>query len=76
MGRNIDIAGQKFNRLTGVARVRKAVRGGSGHQMWQFLCDCGASVIRDKWNVIYGKTKSCGCARREYWKSLKGHGIK
>lgn len=57
-----DLAGQRFDRLVGVARV------GSdrfGKATWLFLCDCGTSVIRSGNQVVRGRTRSCGCLGEE-----------
>lgn len=59
--RVIDIANQKFNRLT-VLRVdgvhRKKVK-------WLCLCDCGKETIVDSYRIRNGLTKSCGCLNSE-----------
>lgn len=61
----VDITGQRFGRLVVLERL-PARRVESGTVIWwRCLCDCGAS-----WDVIgaslrTGKTKSCGCLRRE-----------
>jgi hypothetical protein len=57
-----DLTGQKFGRLTvvsldSVTKHRKA--------KWLCKCDCGKSHIVDGASISAGKTKSCGCLRRE-----------
>ncbi len=56
-GRAIDIAGQKFNRLTAIEYV--------GKSKWLFQCDCGRKVIISAANVKRGNTMSCGCLHKE-----------
>ena len=57
-----DITGQKWNRLTA---VRLAGRDNHGRQRWEFLCDCGNTQIADRYSVVSGKAKSCGCHRKK-----------
>jgi hypothetical protein len=57
-----DIAGQRFGRLIAVAeRGRNKAR----QALWECLCDCGATIVALRGNLNSGKSKSCGCARRE-----------
>lgn len=53
-----DITGQKFGRLIAVAPAEEA-------RSWLFKCDCGVEVTRDLFNVVRGRTTSCGCLKRE-----------
>lgn len=67
------MVGQKFNRLTAIKRVglpgeRKEVR-------WLFRCECGTEKEIMGEPVRLGKTRSCGCLRRDMgtWnKSISG----
>ena len=55
-----SIIGKPFSDLTVLEDI------GNG----KLLCRCVCGVIKefDKYNVIGGKTHSCGCARRrKYW---------
>lgn len=54
--------GDKFERLTVIEFVRSD---GQGHEMWRFLCDCGTEKIIAHNNITNGRTKSCGCLRRQ-----------
>lgn len=56
-----DIAGQKFERLTAIHRVRPA----PGASIWLFQCECGAQKEISLGHVRSGRTKSCGCIRKE-----------
>lgn len=55
-----DLTGQRFGRLT----VLKYSHSNNG-RLWQCQCDCG--VIKDivGYELLSGKTKSCGCLKRE-----------
>jgi hypothetical protein len=48
--------GTKFGRLT----VLKL-----GYPKWLMLCECGKEKLVYKYDILYGKTKSCGCLNRE-----------
>jgi hypothetical protein len=63
----IDITGQKFNRLTAIEFSHKNfVSNRNGYtSFWKFKCDCGSLVVRDKKAVKCGNTRSCGCLLRE-----------
>lgn len=52
-----DIAGRKFGRLTA---LRVHHRDPGGRALWLFRCDCGTEKV-----LPPGRTKSCGCLRRE-----------
>lgn len=58
-----DITGQRFGRLTALYRDGYS----NGWQpMWVCRCDCGKEVRVDKGNLMRGRTRSCGCLRRDY----------
>lgn len=52
-----DRSGQKFNRLTFVEY--------KGDKKWLLICDCGNTIITKATAVTSGRTKSCGCLRKE-----------
>lgn len=58
----IPMDGQKFGRLT-----VKGFAGSSKSQgaLWLCMCDCGAEVITSGFRLRSGKTRSCGCYRRD-----------
>jgi len=62
----IDIAGQRFGRLTAVKRVGKNRLGG----MWECQCDCGGKSVVACSTLRSGSTKSCGCLRTSHAKTL------
>lgn len=60
MKKEINISGEKFNRLTAVRRsdCKNSIK-------WIFTCDCGKEVESRKSMVVLGKIKSCGCISKE-----------
>lgn len=71
MPKFIDITGQKFNRLTVIARADNRKK----HVTWLCKCDCGNETVVEGSALKNGGVKSCGCLSREV-KSLrfKTHG--
>ncbi len=59
MSRFIDLAGQKFGRLTAIERADQV-----GRARWRVRCDCGTEKIVAQNSLRSGKTKSCGCSRK------------
>lgn len=53
-----DLTGQKFERLTVIARAENSP---SGMTKWLCRCDCGAERIVFAKHLRSGATKSCGC---------------
>lgn len=69
VGRACDITGQKFGRLTVVARHLS-----DGGPHWVCKCDCGGMKIVAGGNMKSGMTKSCGCLKSET--SRKNSGLR
>jgi hypothetical protein len=66
MGRFIDLAGQKFGRLTIVKRVNsRKSSGGHTRTMWLCKCDCGKEVEVAYQELKNKSTQSCGCYQKE-----------
>lgn len=61
MSRKLDLTGQKFGRLT----VLKAAPKKGASPRWECRCDCGKSKNTSTMQLRSGKTRSCGCLRRE-----------
>lgn len=74
MGKQIDITGKKFNKLTAIRFVERKI----DYYYWLFKCDCGNEIIIRKASVLNGKTKACGCSRYNVWTDKKrpGHSVK
>jgi hypothetical protein len=58
-----DIKGQRFGRLTARAEDPKNPKPG---MHWWFYCRCGQYRSIRATNVISGRTKSCGCLKKDY----------
>lgn len=61
MPKRLDLAGQKFGYLT----VVKFEYVKNGRTYWDCLCSCGKKKIVNSNLLVSGKTKSCGCFRKE-----------
>lgn len=62
----IDRIGERFGRLVITSRADDYIaQNGSRHVMWNCRCDCGNNVVVDVCQLTSGKTKSCGCLRKE-----------
>ena len=59
-------SGMKFNRLTAIKEIG---RNKSNQSLWLFKCDCGKEKILERYAVISGRTKSCGCYSYENLKT-------
>ena len=57
-----DLTGQRFGRLVVVRESEKRINGCVG---WECVCDCGETTIVSGVHLRRGKTKSCGCWRKE-----------
>lgn len=56
----IDMAGQKFGRLTVIREVDNS-QYRSNAAMWECRCDCGNTIVVKGVSLRTGHTKSCGC---------------
>lgn len=69
--RNKDLSNQKYGLLTVIEldtdKNNKHKPDQVNHRYWICKCECGnlTSVRQDK--LIYGKTQSCGCYRKDMW---------
>lgn len=61
MGKLIDMTGQKFGRLLVLEQLPAVKR----RAMWLCRCDCGKEVPVRAVSLRRGKTRSCGCLRRD-----------
>ena len=61
----IDLAGRTFGRLTVLERVPNDDRYSQPRPLWLCQCSCGNKTVVIGANLRDGKTKSCGCLRRE-----------
>lgn len=66
--RRADLSGKQFGRLTATDYA--------GDRRWNCLCDCGAIVSVDTYQLTKGRTRSCGCFRSELMRTLRRkHGM-
>ena len=63
----IDLIGKKFGKLEVVGMSEK--RGNRKQIKWNCICDCGNTHIVTGESLREGKSKSCGCLRKE----IKAH---
>lgn len=62
MAKKIDLTGQKFGRLEALYDTGERK---DGAVVWHCKCDCGNEVDVKSSNLTSGRTKSCGCLRRQ-----------
>lgn len=71
MPKLIDLAGKRFGRLVALSVSHVVNR----RYHWNCGCDCGNSKVVAGADLKWGKTKSCGCFRREFVRKAKSkHG--
>jgi hypothetical protein len=59
-----DLSGQRFSRLVAIGPLNLlSARGRDIY--WNCLCDCGNSTIIRSADLVRGKTRSCGCLKKE-----------
>lgn len=54
--------GSKFNKLTCIKYIH---RGSDNRRIYLWKCDCGNKKEIQERNVLFGRTKSCGCLHKE-----------
>lgn len=76
MGKCVDLIGERQGRLTCVEYLGLRKRkDGHNDKIWKCVCDCGKEVVLTSQRFLDGKTKSCGCYRRERISELKRKGL-
>jgi hypothetical protein len=60
---SIDIAGRRFGRLVAIEATRE--RFGNYSVGWLCKCDCGNEKVIGCGRLTLGRTRSCGCLRRD-----------
>lgn len=61
MPRMLNLAGQKFGRLTAI-RIIENIK---GRVFWECICECGKVTCVQSTKLRFGSTKSCGCYAAE-----------
>lgn len=68
-----DLTGQRYGKLIAIERSGSDK---SGHAKWLCICDCGNFANIPGILMTNGRTKSCGCLKREQSKELRTtHGL-
>lgn len=65
----IDLTGQKFGKLTA---IRKDKPSKDGKSKWICQCECGRTTSISSDRLCNGKSKSCGCSKRQMKYDLTG----
>ncbi len=69
MGQPLNIAGQRFGRLTALELLPE--RSPTGARLWRCRCDCGAEKIAPTAALNNGLTRSCGCMKRDLGPTIR-----
>lgn len=59
--KSIDLTGQRFGKLTVISKTENKGKGTA----WLCRCDCGNETIVLSSNLKRGKTRSCGCTKKQ-----------
>jgi len=57
----VDLSGQRFGKLQVLRLLEKRTK--NGQTRWLCQCECGAKSKVRKYDLLLGKTRSCGCLR-------------
>lgn len=57
-----DLTGQRFGRLIAIRPTQKRRH---GSVVWECVCDCGKTAFPTSADLCAGKSRSCGCMRKE-----------
>lgn len=72
MANSIDMVGLKFGRLTVIGRDHSR----AGAVRWRCSCNCGGATVSEGKSLRMGRSKSCGCLRRDRVKrAVTTHGL-
>ena len=63
MTRTIDLTGLKFGKLTVLENVSEGRPKGTSY--WRCSCECGKETVVRRTGLVLGRTRSCGCLRKE-----------
>lgn len=70
-----ELTGKKFGRLL-ILHYIKVTHNNKSRIKYFCMCECGTKKYIDRCSIIRGKSKSCGCLRRETTSnSMKDHGM-
>lgn len=63
----INLAGQKFGRLTVLQRSSTQF----GSTLWLCQCECGIPTLVRSYDLRRGHIRSCGCLRVATWRQIR-----
>lgn len=66
--KKVNLIGKRFGRLTVIAEAPRRNK----RTYWTCKCDCGKVLEIYAYNLVKGRTRSCGCLERENLKRLSG----
>lgn len=66
-----DIVGEHFGKLTVAEYLGRIKKGRQTVPMYKCVCDCGNAVETDRWLLLKGDKKSCGCAYKDAGRARK-----
>lgn len=66
--RTRDLTNKRFERLKALKPTKKRY---FGSVVWFCKCDCGNYCEVSSYLLVAGKTKSCGCLRKDLYESMK-----
>lgn len=69
---SVNLTGMRFNRWT-VLRL-EGYRKGCGWY-WYCRCDCGTEKVVLQRNLLEGRSKSCGCYRKDHMKTVRKRAV-
>lgn len=58
-----DISGKVFGKLVAVRNTN--TKSTNGDYLWECVCDCGGTITTSIGRLNFGKTKSCGCLKKD-----------
>lgn len=61
-----DLTGQRYGRLYVMYRAPNR----NGKVYWECMCDCGNTTQVQTFDLIFGKSRSCGCYRYDLQKTV------
>lgn len=62
--RALDMAGQRFGRLTACERVPAPKTDGKKNAWWECVCECGERIRARATHLRAKQVRSCGCLKR------------
>ena len=67
--KGVDLTGRTFGRWTVIERAGSALSGGP---IWRCVCSCGTEGLVMSKNLLYGRSRSCGCLHKEIMAARMG----